>query len=263
MISVVLAALCAALGTWALTALGAATVVLFKSTNEKVLNLMLGFAAGVMVAASFFSLLSPAVERAGENGGILPPFLVVTAGFLCGALFMWGSDAAVNAARRFQQSRRETPGRANRVLLLVFSITLHNIPEGLAVGVAFGALSGAGYSPEALMGAITVALGIGIQNFPEGAAISLPLRSDGVGTGWGQASGMVEPIAAVIGALSVSVMSQILPFALSFAAGAMVLVVVHELIPECQENRETVPYLSTMGIILGFSVMMLLDVALG
>ena len=129
LISVVLAALCAALGTWALTALGAATVVLFKSTNEKVLNLMLGFAAGVMVAASFFSLLSPAVERAGENGGILPPFLVVTAGFLCGALFMWGSDAAVNAARRFQQSRRETPGRANRVLLLVFSITLHNIPE--------------------------------------------------------------------------------------------------------------------------------------
>lgn len=267
MISVVLAALCAALGTWALTALGAATVVLFKSTNEKVLNLMLGFAAGVMVAASFFSLLAPAVERAGENGGILPPFLVVTAGFLCGALFMWGSDAAVNAARRFQQSRRETPGRANRVLLLVFSITLHNIPEGLAVGVAFGALSGAGYSPETLMGAITVALGIGIQNFPEGAAVSLPLRREGCSRRksffWGQASGMVEPIAAVIGALSVSVMSQILPFALSFAAGAMVLVVVHELIPECQENRETVPYLSTMGIILGFSVMMLLDVALG
>ena len=153
------------------------------------------------------------------------------------------------------------------MFLLVLSITLHNIPEGLAVGVAFGALGVDGYSLEALMGAVTIAIGIGLQNFPEGAAVSLPLRREGMSRGksflLGQASGMVEPIAGVLGAALVIYIRTVLPFALSFAAGAMVLVAVHELIPQCQEERDTNPYFSTMGIVAGFTAMMLLDVALG
>ena len=169
----------ATLGTWLVTALGAATVVLFKSPNPKILNLMLGFAAGVMVAASFWSLLQPAIERA-EAAGSMPAFLVATLGFLCGALFMWGSDKCVTyAQRRSALAQGEKNARLNRIILLVLSITLHNIPEGLAVDVAFGALKNGGYAPEALMGAVTVAVGIGLQNFPEGAAVSLPLRREG------------------------------------------------------------------------------------
>ena len=176
---IVFYALLATLGTWLVTALGAATVVLFKSPNPKILNLMLGFAAGVMVAASFWSLLQPAIERA-EAAGSMPAFLVATLGFLCGALFMWGSDKCVTyAQRRSALAQGEKNARLNRIILLVLSITLHNIPEGLAVGVAFGALKNGGYTPEALMGAVTVAVGIGLQNFPEGAAVSLPLRREG------------------------------------------------------------------------------------
>lgn len=261
---IVLMALVATLGTWLLTALGAATVVFFKSPNPKLLNLMLGFAAGVMIAASFWSLLQPAIERAEATGS--PPFFVATVGFLCGALFMWGSDKIVTYAH-VRMGNAPPNARMNKIIMLILSVTLHNIPEGLAVGVAFGALKNGGFSSDGLIGAITIAVGIGLQNFPEGAAVSLPLRREGFSRKksflYGQASGMVEPVAGVLGALLVVYIEAILPYALAFAAGAMVLVAVHELIPECQQNQETQPYFATMGIIIGFAVMMCLDVMLG
>lgn len=262
----VIIALAATMGTWLVTALGAATVVFFKSPNPKALNLMLGFASGVMIAASFWSLLQPAIERA-EAVSSLPAYFVATAGFLLGAAFMWASDKIVSFANgRANSTQGEPNERLNRIIMLVLSITLHNIPEGLAVGVAFGALQN-GYTMEGLMGAATVAVGIGLQNFPEGAAVSLPLRREGYSRRrcflLGQASGMVEPIAGVAGALLVVYVEAILPYALSFAAGAMILVAVHELIPECQRNQQAQPYLATMGIVTGFAVMMLLDVMLG
>ena len=262
----VVMALAATLGTWLVTALGAATVVFFTSAKRESLNVMLGFAAGVMIAASFWSLLQPAIERAEASSG-LPAYAVATSGFLLGALFLWASDKAVSAAKRRAASTQGEPDeRLHRIILLILSITLHNIPEGLAVGVAFGALQG-GYTTENLMGAISVALGIGLQNFPEGAAVSVPLRREGYSRKksflYGQASGMVEPVAGVVGALLVVYVEAILPYALSFAAGAMILVAVHELIPECQRNQKDHPYFATMGIILGFAVMMLLDVMLG
>ena len=264
---IVMMALLATLGTWSVTALGAATVVFFKTPNPKALNLMLGFAAGVMIAASFWSLLQPAIERA-EATSSLPAYFVATAGFLCGALFMWGSDKIVTYAQSRADSSQGRPNeRLNRIIMLVRSITLHNIPEGLAVGVAFGSLQNGSYTMESLMGAVTIAIGIGLQNFPEGAAVSIPLRREGYSRKrsflLGQASGMVEPIAGVIGALLVVHIEAILPFALSFAAGAMILVAVHELIPECQRNQSAQPYSATMGIVTGFAVMMLLDVMLG
>ena len=261
----VILALLATLGTWLVTALGAATVVFFRCPNGRSLNLMLGFAAGVMIAASFWSLLQPAIERAGAQSA-LPPWLVATAGFLAGALFMWGSDRIVRLARKRAGDSGSREDRFGRILMLVLSITLHNIPEGLAVGVAFGALQD-GASSEALMGAVTIAVGIGLQNFPEGAAVSVPLRREGFSRGKsfliGQASGLVEPAAGVLGALLVVTIEAILPYALSFAAGAMILVAVHELIPECQQNQRTQPYSATMGIVSGFALMMLLDVMLG
>lgn len=263
----VLLALLATLGTWLVTALGAAMVAFFKSPNPKMLNFMLGFASGVMIAASFWSLLQPAVERA-ELVSTLPAYIVTTSGFLFGALFMWLSDKAVSFARRKADNiHGDSSEKLNRVIMLILSITLHNIPEGLAVGVAFGALQNSPFSAESLMGAITIAIGIGLQNFPEGAAVSLPLLREGYSRKkcflYGQASGMVEPIAGVMGALLVVYVEKILPFALSFAAGAMILVAVHELIPECQKNQKKQPYFSTMGIISGFAAMMLLDVMLG
>ena len=263
----VIMALMATLGTWFVTALGAAMVVFFTSPNPKSLNMMLGFASGVMIAASFWSLLQPAIERA-EAAAVAPAYLVATGGFLCGALFMWASDKIVSfARRRADMSIEKSNERLHRIIMLILSITLHNIPEGLAVGVAFGALQGGGYEPEKLMGAISVAVGIGLQNFPEGAAVSIPLRREGFSRKksflLGQASGMVEPIAGVLGAVLVVYMEAILPYALSFAAGAMILVAVHELIPECQQNQQSQPYLATMGIVLGFAAMMLLDVMLG
>lgn len=261
----VLLALLATLGTWLVTALGAATVIFFKNTNQKAMNLMLGFAAGVMIAASFWSLLQPAIERA-EMYLSVPAWLVVSFGFVLGALFMWASDKAVTYTRK-RVNTTETSERLNRIILLVLSITLHNIPEGLAVGVAFGALHSEGSTTEALMGAVTIAVGIGLQNFPEGAAVSLPLRREGCSRKKsfliGQASGMVEPVAGVIGALTVIHIQAILPYALAFAAGAMILVAVHELIPECQQNQKAQPYFATTGIVAGFTLMMLLDVALG
>lgn len=263
----VLLALIATLGTWLVTALGAATVVFFSSPSPKLLNLMLGFASGVMIAASFWSLLQPAIERAEASGGP-PAYLVATLGFLLGAVFMWVSDKAVTYARsRADITDGKRNEKLNRIIMLTLSITLHNIPEGLAVGVAFGALSQNGYSPEALLGAVSVAIGIGLQNFPEGAAVSIPLRREGYSRRKsffiGQASAMVEPIAGLLGALLVVYIQPILPYALSFAAGAMILVAVHELIPECQREQETQPYTATMGIVLGFAAMMLLDVMLG
>lgn len=265
--SFVIMALIATLGTWIVTALGAATVVFFSSPNPKCLNSMLGFASGVMIAASFWSLLQPAIERA-ETASRLPAYFVATTGFLFGALFMWASDKAVSFARRKTDiTEGKSNERMHRIVMLVLSITLHNIPEGLAVGVAFGALQDSGYGADNLMGAISVAVGIGLQNFPEGAAVSVPLRREGYSRKrsflFGQASGMVEPIAGVLGAVLVVYVETILPYALSFAAGAMILVAVHELIPECQRNQEEQPYLATMGIVLGFAVMMLLDVMLG
>lgn len=260
-------ALVATLGTWSVTALGAATVVFFKSPKLKTMNIMMGFAAGVMIAASFWSLLLPAIERA-EISSSVPAYIVATAGFVSGAVFMWLSDKIVCYARsKTNITYEKKSAKLNRIIMLVLSITLHNIPEGLAVGVAFGALGKIGFTNEGLMGAITIAIGIGLQNFPEGAAVSLPLRREGFSRKksffLGQASGMVEPIAGLLGALMVVYIEKLLPFALSFAAGAMILVAVHELIPECQNERGSTPYFSTMGIISGFAVMMLLDVMLG
>ena len=265
--SFVIMALAATLGTWFVTALGAATVVFFTSPNPRGMNIMLGFASGVMIAASFWSLLQPAIERAEASSG-LPAYVVATAGFLCGALFMWVSDKVVSFARKKTDNTQGKPNeRLHRIIMLILSITLHNIPEGLAVGVAFGALQKNGYTAENIMGAISVAVGIGLQNFPEGAAVSVPLRREGYSRKksflFGQASGMVEPIAGILGAVLVVYVEAILPYALSFAAGAMILVAVHELIPECQRNQQSEPYFSTMGIVLGFAVMMLLDVMLG
>lgn len=262
----VLMALIATLGTWFVTALGAATVIFFKSPNPQALNLMLGFASGVMIAASFWSLLQPAIERA-EASSSLPAYSVATIGFLFGAIFMWASDKLVRRARGKVNALPEHRSESlHRIVMLILSITLHNIPEGLAVGVAFGALKNGG-AAENLMGAISIALGIGLQNFPEGAAVSLPLRREGCSRKksflLGQASGMVEPAAGVLGALVVVYAEAILPYALSFAAGAMILVAVHELIPECQRNRKAQSYFATMGIVAGFALMMLLDVMLG
>lgn len=255
-------ALAATIGTWSLTALGAATVLFFRSPGRNTMNLMLGFASGVMIAASFWSLLEPAVEMA-EMSSAVPPYLVITAGFILGAVFLWLSDKAVTRSMKDSVSG----STRRRIMMLILSITLHNIPEGLAVGVAFGVLRNTGFTPEGIAGAMTVAIGIGIQNFPEGAAVSVPLRREGYSRKKsfliGQASGLVEPIAGITGAALVSRIAAILPYALSFAAGAMILVAVHELIPECQRNQPERPYLATMGIVAGFAVMMLLDVMLG
>ena len=259
----VIAALAATLGTWFVTALGAGVVFFFPAARVRGMNVMLGFAAGVMIAASFWSLLQPAIQRAEAAQG-LPAWLMATSGFLAGALFLVLSDLALNQVLNQAEHNNH---RIRRATLLVLSITLHNIPEGLAVGVAFGALAGSQTPQKDMMGAIAVALGIGLQNFPEGAAVSLPLRREGISRKRsfliGQASGVVEPIAGLTGALLVSHVEAILPYALSFAAGAMILVAVHELIPESQADRRSGSYTATMGIILGFAAMMLLDVMLG
>jgi ZIP family zinc transporter len=260
----VVQALLATLFTWFVTALGASMVFIFKSINKNVLNGMLGFAAGVMIAASFWSLLSPAIEMAEAAGKT--PWVPAVVGFLAGGAFLLLVDkimphlhigAPVEEAEGIKTSWQ-------RSVLLVLAITLHNIPEGLAVGVAFGAIA-ADLPTASLAGAVALAIGIGIQNFPEGAAVSIPLRREGFSRFksfiYGQASGVVEPIAGVIGAVAVIAMQDILPYALSFAAGAMIYVVVEELIPESQEGRHT--DISTIGAMVGFAIMMMLDVALG
>jgi ZIP family zinc transporter len=260
----VLQALIATLFTWFVTALGAALVFFFKTINRKVLDGMLGFAAGVMIAASYWSLLAPAIEMA--EGSNLPAWVPATSGFLMGGLFLYIADKIIpHLHLGFPMDEAEGPKTSwHRSILLVMAITLHNIPEGLAVGVAFGAL--ASDLPSAtLAGAVALALGIGIQNFPEGAAVSVPLRREGFSRlksfWYGQASGIVEPIAGVLGAASVIFIKPILPYALAFAAGAMIYVVVEELIPESQLEKNT--DIATMGAMGGFAVMMTLDVALG
>ncbi len=257
-------ALVGTLFTWGVTALGAAGVFFFKTIRQRVLNAMLGFAAGVMIAASFWSLLAPAIEMAEEAGG--PAWLPAVIGFLLGGGFLWLVDHLLPHLH-IGQPLDQAEGiktRWQRSILLVLAITLHNIPEGLAVGVAFGAL-GAGLPSASLAGAMVLALGIGIQNFPEGAAVSIPLRREGLSRFksffYGQASGMVEPLAGVLGAALVLFIRPILPYALAFAAGAMIYVVVEELIPEAQQEEDT--HAATIGAMLGFALMMLLDVALG
>ncbi|MCX7725759.1 MAG: ZIP family metal transporter [Chitinispirillaceae bacterium] len=265
-----LLALCATLFTWGVTVAGAALVFFFKNVNRKILDGMLGFAAGVMIAASFWSLLAPAIAMAEkevlEKGkGI--PWLPALIGFSLGGFFLWGIDRllphlhqglSIDKAEGLKTSWK-------RSILLVLAITIHNIPEGLAVGVAFGALGSGLNDAPSLGAAIALALGIGIQNFPEGAAVSIPLRREGIScwkSFWiGQFSGMVEPVAGVIGAFAVLIVKPLLPYALSFAAGAMIFVVVEELIPESQQEGNN--DIATLGALGGFAIMMLLDVALG
>lgn len=257
-------ALLATLFTWFLTALGAGMVFFFRSIKRKVLDGMLGFAAGVMIAASFWSLLAPAIEMAEE--GPLPAWVPATVGFLAGGAFLWLVDKVLPHLHLGlpREEAEGLPTNWRRSILLVLAITLHNIPEGLAVGVAFGALA-ADLPSATLAGAVALALGIGIQNFPEGAAVSVPLRREGLSRlksfCYGQLSGVVEPVAGVLGALAVVLMRPILPYALAFAAGAMIFVVVEELIPESQLDKNT--DISTVGAMMGFAVMMTLDVSLG
>jgi len=259
----ILLALLATIFTWLLTALGSGLVFFFKNVDQRIFNAMLGFAAGVMIAASFWSLLSPAIEIAEKEGMIiwLPPL----SGFLLGGACLYLIDRILPHLHQGLKIEEAEGIKTswNRSVLLILAITLHNIPEGLAVGVAFGALA-TNNSPEAFSAAMAVAIGIGIQNFPEGAAVSIPLRREGFSIPkaflYGQASGMVEPIAGVIGAALVVFVKPILPYALSFAAGAMIFVVIEELIPESQRGNES--DMSTIGAMIGFAIMMLLDVAL-
>ena len=250
--------------TWFVTALGAAMVFFFKEINRNILDGMLGFAAGVMIAASFWSLLAPAIEMAEADG--TPPWIPAVIGFMLGGGCLWVIDQILpHLHLGFPTEEAEGIHTGwQRSVLLVLAITLHNIPEGLAVGVAFGA-AGAGLPSASLAGAAALALGIGLQNFPEGAAVAIPLRREGfsrVKAFWyGQLSGMVEPLAGIAGAAAVLLIKPLLPYALAFAAGAMIYVVVEELIPEAQLDKKT--DVATFGAMLGFAVMMALDVALG
>jgi zinc transporter, ZIP family len=261
----VIQALFATLFTWGVTAAGAALVFFTKTVNKKLMDCMLGFAAGVMIAASFWSLLAPGIEIAEDLGHTA--WLTAAIGFMGGGIFMRLTDRFLphlHPGLKMEQSEGiKTSWR--RSTLLVLAITLHNIPEGLAVGVAFGAVA-AGLPSATIGGAVALAIGIGLQNFPEGAAVSMPLRREGMGAGksfmLGQASGIVEPIAGVLGAYFVMSMQNILPYALCFAAGAMIFVVVEELIPESQRNNANIDIV-TMATMAGFTVMMILDVALG
>jgi ZIP family zinc transporter len=260
----ILQALLATCFTWFVTALGASVVIFFKSVNRQVLDTMLGFAAGVMVAASYWSLLAPAIEMAEESNG--PSWVPATVGFLLGGAFLYAVDKVLpHLHLGYPTSQAEGLKTSwQRSVLLVLAITLHNFPEGLAVGVAFGAVA-AELPAASLAGAVALALGIGLQNFPEGTAVSVPLRREGLSRlksfWYGQLSGTVEPIAGVLGAAAVVLAKPILPYALAFAAGAMIFVVVEELIPESQLKSET--NIATVGAMLGFAVMMTLDVALG
>jgi len=250
--------------TWSVTAAGAAVVLLFRNVSQRLLNAMLGFAAGVMIAASYWSLLAPAIEMARQSA--TPAWIPAVVGFLLGGIFLKIIDKLMPHLHLGLPIEQAEGVKTSwkRTVLLVMAVTIHNIPEGLAVGVAFGA-AGAGLPSATLAGAIALALGIGIQNFPEGTAVAVPLRREGLSIGksffYGQLSGVVEIIAGVIGAYLVLVMRAILPYALAFAAGAMIYVVVEELIPESQ--RETSADTATLGAMLGFAVMMMLDVALG
>ncbi|MDR1736743.1 MAG: ZIP family metal transporter [Oscillospiraceae bacterium] len=247
----------ATLFTYFVTALGAGLVFFFKSMNRKALDLMMGFAAGVMIAASFWSLLAPAIELAAELNG--NAWLISAVGFMLGGAFVIGSDLALSKAERIQAKGTAT----KRSILLAAAVTIHNIPEGLAIGVAFGsaAMGVAGVSAQS---AVMLAFGIGLQNFPEGVCVAMPLRRDGAtrlkSFLIGQASGVVEPVAGVLGVLFAITARGALPLALSFSAGAMIAVVCSELIPESFKDNKTV---AAWGVLSGFAVMMMLDVALG
>lgn len=263
-LSPVMQALLGTCFTWFLTALGASVVFFFKTINRKAMDAMLGGAAGVMIAASFWSLLAPAIEMAETAGNI--SWIPALVGFLSGGAFLWSIDKVLpHLHSGFPTQEAEGVKTSwQRSVLLVLAITLHNIPEGLAVGVAFGAAA-AGHPAASIGAAIALAIGIGIQNFPEGAAVSVPLRREGLSRYksfmYGQFSGMVEPIAGVLGAVAVIYMQPLLPYALSFAAGAMIYVVAEELIPESQAEKHS--DIATIGVMLGFAIMMTLDVALG
>ena len=258
----ILAAFLATVFTWGLTAFGASFVFFFKNMNRAVLDGMLGFTGGVMVAASYWSLLAPAIEMSDGEGFV--KVIPAAVGFIMGAIFLFSLDKVLP---HLHINFKETEGVKSpwqRTTLLVLAITLHNIPEGLAIGVLFGGVA-AGIPEASIAGAVTLAIGIGIQNFPEGIAVSMPLRRMGMSRWksfmYGQSSALVEPIAAVIGAVAVTFFTPILPYALAFAAGAMIFVVVEEVIPETQQDKNT--DIATLGFIGGFVVMMTLDVALG
>lgn len=254
----ILQTLLATIFTWGVTALGALVVCFFKEPNKKILDLILGFSAGVMIAAAFWSLLLPSLDLSKELGYI--EWLLPSLGFIFGGMFVLLSDKFLDKVLSNRKSNKES---LKRSILLVSAITIHNIPEGMAIGVAFGGIA-SNVTGMTGIGAIMLALGIGIQNFPEGAAVSLPLRNEGYSRFksfmFGQASAIVEPISAIIGVILVMYIRNILPFLLSFAAGAMIIVAARELLPESvKENKN----LSTLGLITGFILMMILDVALG
>ena len=259
----VMQAFLAGMFTFGMTTLGALPVFFTREVNRNFLDGCLGAASGVMIAASFWSLLAPSIEMAEEMGGI--PWLPAVAGFLAGGGTLMLVDRILPHLHpdRGRGEEEGIPTSWRRSTLLMFAMTLHNIPEGLAVGVAFGAAA-SGMAGATVAGALALALGIGLQNFPEGAAVSLPMRREGLSAwrcaAYGAASGAVEPLAAVAGAALVILMQPILPYALAFAAGAMIFVVAEELIPESQRNGTDVP---TIGLLGGFALMMLLDVALG
>ena len=259
-LSPIIQALIATTFTWGITALGALVVYFFKEVNKKVLNTILGFSAGVMIAASFWSLIEPAIDLSEKLGYIawLPPAI----GFIVGGLFVILSDRFLDKVLK-NKKRIKSANSLKRSILLVSAITIHNIPEGMSIGVAFGGIA-AGVPGMTVVGALMLAIGIGIQNFPEGAAVSLPLRSEGFSRNKsfliGQASALVEPLSAVIGVLLVLAVRSIMPILLSFSAGAMIAVVARELLPESvKENKN----LATIGLVFGFVLMMVLDVALG
>lgn len=262
-LSPIVQALLATLFTWGMTALGAALVFGTKNVPRKLLDAMLGFAAGVMIAASFWSLLAPSIELAED--GSLPLWVPPLVGFMAGGIFLRLLDRVLpHLHPGMKMSEAEGIHTSwRRSVLLVSAITLHNIPEGLAIGVAFGAVA-AGVNGASLGAAVALAVGIGLQNFPEGTAVSMPLRREGMSRArsffYGQLSAMVEPVAAVIGAAAVILARPILPYALAFAAGAMIFVVAEELIPEAKRGS---PDIAAMSLMVGFSVMMVLDVALG
>lgn len=259
-------AMIATLFTWSITATGAGLVFCFKKMNKNVLDAMLGFAAGVMIAASFWSLLSPSIEMAGNLG--MNAWLVAFIGLFGGGLLLFSGDRIFSKLEKKAADRAHADNRARgnlkRCWMLIFSITLHNIPEGLAIGVAFGSIA-YGIDGATLTSACMLALGIGLQNFPEGMAVSVPLRREGFSRKnsflYGQLSGIVEPIAGIIGALIAMQARILLPFLLAFAAGAMIYVVVEELIPESQTNEKK--DIMALFTLVGFSIMMILDVALG
>lgn len=252
-------ALFAAIFTWSITALGSAIVFIFRKPNKTIMDSMLGFAAGVMIAASFWSLLEPSIEM--SNNLNMCAWIIASVGFLCGGILLFIGDKLFDY---FDKSFSKRKDSFKRCLMLIFSITLHNIPEGLAIGVAFGSLA-YGLEGATTASSIILAIGIGLQNFPEGTAVSVPLRREGMSRKraffFGQLSGIVEPISAVIGALLVTKIRLLLPFLLAFAAGAMIYVVVQELIPESQTNKKK--EVMALFTLIGFSIMMILDVALG